>query len=126
MLKWLIKQLQKMDKETYNPDKDLPDPNQERKKIKPHVAITGFEINPDNPTEGAFAFDWNDEFIRDLRRLGYEGKKEEDLVDQWFADICKNVVMETWEQENARIDNLPDNPNLISKRKLDDDRSEYF
>jgi hypothetical protein len=126
MIKWMIKQLQKFDKETYTPNKSLPDPNHIKGKVEPHIEITGFEINPHNPAEGAFAFDWNDEFVLDLRRRGYEGKTDEAIVDNWFADICKNIVLETYEQERARIDNLPDNPNLIGKRRLDDDRNEYF
>jgi hypothetical protein len=126
MIKSLIKFLQKFDKETYNPDKNLPDPNNKYSAPVPHIECTGFMLNPDNPTEGAFSFDWNDEFVKTLRVRGYEGKTDEQIVDQWFADICRNIVLETYEQEQARIDNLPDNPNLISKRKIDDDRNEYF
>lgn len=125
MIKSLIKFLQKFDRETYTDDKKLPDPNNIKNKVEPKIEITGFEVNPENPSEGAFSFDWNAEFIQTLRQQGYEGKKDEDLVDQWFSDICKNVVLETYEQEKARLDNLPDNPNLIRRKGLGGNRNEY-
>lgn len=126
MIKWLIKTLQKFDKDTYQPDEKLPDPNRVHEKELPHIEITGFEINPDNPKEGAFAFEWNQAFILQLRTEGFQGKNDEEVVDNWFASVCKNIVMETYQQEMARIDDLPDNPNLVQRRKVDDNRNEYF
>ena len=26
---------------------------------------------------------------------------DSDLVDRWFQNVCRHVVMETWEQEQA-------------------------
>ena len=27
--------------------------------------------------------------------------KDSDIVDRWFQNVCRHVVMETWEQEEA-------------------------
>lgn len=70
-------------------------------KGEPYVAILSMDIDPENLNEGAFELDWNDKFIANLRRAGYQGNADSDLVDQWFQNVCRNVVLETWEQEQA-------------------------
>ena len=76
--------------------KDLATENGE-----PYVAIVSMDINPDNLHEGAFELDWNEKFVANLLRAGYVGKTDADVVDQWFQNVCRHVVMETWEQEQA-------------------------
>jgi hypothetical protein len=71
---------------------------------EPYVAIIKLDINPDNMHEGAFELDWNEKFIANLVRAGYQIKPnepEDAIVDRWFQTICRHVVMETWEQEEA-------------------------
>lgn len=68
---------------------------------EPYVAIVSMDINPDNLHEGAFELDWNEKFVANLLRAGYVGKTDADVVDQWFQNVCRHVVMETWEQEQA-------------------------
>jgi len=70
-------------------------------KGEPYVTILSMDVDPENLNEGAFELDWNDKFIANLRRAGYQGKQDSDLVDQWFQNVCRNVVMETYEQEQA-------------------------
>ena len=67
----------------------------------PYVAILSMDVDPENLNEGAFELDWNDKFIANLRRAGYQGKEDADLVDQWFQNVCRNVVLETYEQDEA-------------------------
>lgn len=71
---------------------------------EPYVAIISMDINPDNLHEGAFELDWNDKFIANLIRAGYQQAPQEPenvIVDRWFQNVCRHVVMETWEQEEA-------------------------
>ena len=68
---------------------------------EPYVAILGLEIDADNMHQGAFDLDWNEKFVANLLRAGYAGKTDADIVDQWFQNVCRHVVMETWEQEQA-------------------------
>ena len=71
---------------------------------KPWVAIISMDIDPNNLHQGAFELDWNDKFIFNLIRAGYQIKKEDtdaEIVDRWFQNVCRHVVMETWEQEEA-------------------------
>ena len=71
---------------------------------EPYVAILAMDIDPNNLHQGAFELDWNDKFIFNLIRAGYQIKKEDtdaEIVDRWFQNVCRHVVMETWEQEEA-------------------------
>lgn len=75
----------------------------------PYVAILSVELDPDNIGNGSFELDWNDKFIAQLVRAGYEGKTDQDLIDRWFQTICQNIVHENFEQweANQPIDKRP-------------------
>ncbi len=68
-------------------------------KGEPYVSIVGMELDPENIHQGAFELDWNDKFVADLIRAGYQGKTDADIVDQWFQSVCRNVALETFENE---------------------------
>ena len=94
--------------------KELADKNKE-----PYINIVSMDVDPENLNDGAFELDWNDIFIARLIKAGYQGKTDQALVDQWFQNICRNVVMETYEQEQAM------NPGMkTNKRDLGDGKSE--
>jgi hypothetical protein len=68
---------------------------------EPYIEILSMDVDPEDINSGAFEFDWNDKFIANLARAGYQGRTDADMVDQWFQNVCRNVVLETWEQEQA-------------------------
>lgn len=71
---------------------------------EPYVTILKFDLDPEDLRSGAFELDWNDKFIANLIRAGYQMKPDDtdsELVDRWFQNVCRNVVLETWEQEQA-------------------------
>ena len=68
---------------------------------EPYVAVLGMDVDLDNLHQGAFELDWNEIFVARLIKAGYQGKVDADIVDQWFQNVCRHVVMETWEQEQA-------------------------
>lgn len=71
-------------------------------KGEPYISVTTVELDKSNPGNGNFELDWNDTFIKDLRAAGYPGKTDEDVVDMWFRNICRNVLAETFEQDEAQ------------------------
>lgn len=71
-------------------------------KGEPYVNIIQMEISKDEPGIGSFELDWNEHFITYLRGHGYPGKRPEDVVDMWFQDVCRNIVLETFEQYEAQ------------------------
>ena len=71
---------------------------------EPYVDILSVDLDPADINNGSFELDWNDKFIFNLIRAGYQIKKEDtdaEIVDRWFQNVCRHVVMETWEQEEA-------------------------
>jgi len=93
---------------------------------EPWVSVISVELDPDNIGNGAFELDWNDKFVTNLVRAGYQsrpGEEDSAIVDRWFQDVCRNVVMENFEQWEA---NQPYDarPRVIDKRDLGDGRTE--
>ena len=73
-------------------------------KGEPYISVISVEIDPENIGNGAFELDWNDKFIANLVRAGYQQKSNEEesvIVDRWFQDVCRNVLAENYEQWEA-------------------------
>jgi hypothetical protein len=95
-------------------------------KGEPYVSIVSVELDPDNIGNGAFELDWNDKFVANLVRAGYQqkaGETDSDIVDRWFQEICKNIAQENFEQWEA---NQPygERPRVINRRDMGDGRTE--
>lgn len=91
---------------------------------EPYVAILSMEIDPDNMQQGSFELDWNDKFVANLVRAGYQMEAKDsdaDIVDRWFTAVCRNVVLETFEQYEAMN---PERDRLIKSRDIGDGRRE--
>lgn len=63
---------------------------------EPYIAVLDTHVNKDNVRNGFFELDWNEHFIVQLRQAGYgyDGDKEEEIVDRWFRDLARNVLAE--------------------------------
>jgi hypothetical protein len=83
------------------------------------VTVLDVELDPENPGNGAFELDWNEHFIKKLYKAGYRDESEEDMVDRWFQDVCRNVVLESYEKEMA------DPEQRVNRNNLGQGRSEY-
>ena len=92
-------------------------------KGEPWVSVVQVELDPDNIGNGAFELDWNEKFIINLVRAGFKGKDDADLVDQWFQDVCRNVLAENYEQWEA---NQPydSRPRVIDRKDIGGGKTE--
>lgn len=90
-------------------------------KGEPYINILSIELDPENIGNGAIELDWNDFFVAKLIRSGYQGKTDEQIVDQWFQDICRHVVLETYEQYEA---NNPRPSSGVQRKDIGGGRSE--
>jgi hypothetical protein len=109
----MIEQLKNLFKKKQPNDKEVATQRKE-----PYINIISFELNPANPNQGSFELDWNVYFIEFLRKSGYQGRDDEQIVDQWFQSICRHVVLETYEQAEANT------KQFITKNSLGGNRSE--
>ena len=74
---------------------------------EPFVTILKVDIDPNDINNGSFDLDWNDKFVINLIKAGYKIKAEDtdaDIVDRWFTQVCRNVVLEVYEQDQADPD----------------------
>ena len=90
---------------------------------EPWVQVLRIDVDPANLHQGAFELDWNEIFVARLVKAGYMIKRDDtdaEIVDRWFQNVCRHVVMETWEQEQA----IRKSGIYVQSRDLGDGRSE--
>jgi len=90
---------------------------------EPWVEIVSMDIDPMNLHQGSFELDWNEIFVARLVKAGYMKKPTDtdaEIVDRWFQNVCRHVVMETWEQEQA----IKNSGIYVQRRDIGDGRSE--
>ena len=63
-------------------------------KKEPWVNVTKMGIDDKNVSAGYFELDWNEEFIAMLYENGYVGQSDEEVVNKWFNDICRTVLIQ--------------------------------
>jgi hypothetical protein len=100
-------------------EKELADERDE-----PYVSILSMDIDPENMSTGAFELDWNDKFVANLIKAGYMMDPKDtdaDIVDRWFTNVCRNVVLETYEQYEAMN---PERDRVVKSRNIGDGRTE--
>jgi hypothetical protein len=60
-------------------------------KDEPWIGIVNSGFNPDQGIDGVFfEFDWNTKWIEYLRAHGYVGHSAEQVLDDWFSDVCRS------------------------------------
>lgn len=66
------------------------------RKGEPWVAVLETKVNPEDIRNGFFELDWNEHFIVQLKQAGYgfDGDPDEEIVDRWFRDIVRNMLVD--------------------------------
>lgn len=67
-----------------------------------------------------FQLDWNDQWVEFLRKNGYHGFSDEQVVEQWFSDVCRSQVESTEPAEP-----IPFNSGRVINRIQRDGGTEY-
>jgi hypothetical protein len=110
---------QKKDSQPTKTDKDIA-----TERGEPWVTVISMEVDPNNMQAGSFELDWNDKFVANLVRAGYQMNAKDtdsDIVDRWFTAVCRNIVLETYEQYEAMT---PERDRVVKTRNIGDGRSE--
>ena len=69
-------------------------------KGEPYVGVLKTHFNPQEPKNGFFELDWNNQFIEELLDAGYSGESAEAIVDSWF----KSIVVQMLEEDGESTD----------------------
>lgn len=95
------------------------DQNEHDKKVatlkeEPWIGIVNQGFEPEKGIGGVyFEFDWNEYWIIFLRMNGYFGNTEDQIIDQWFADVCRSQNVGVNEFDNGSI--IPFNGRVVNK-----------
>ena len=95
---------------------------------EPYVKVLDIDLDDNAPGAGFFELDFNEHFVEYLANSGYEGVEPEQIVDNWFNDLCKNIVLSELEDDDgiANSFDVTSKEGLIIQRlKTDDDTAEY-
>lgn len=71
---------------------------------EPYIKVLQVDFESTQPNVGSFELDWNDAFIRILSDAGYTGSADEAIIDAWFNDVCRNILMEDFNDQNFVAD----------------------
>ena len=63
-------------------------------KKSPYVNVLHLDVNPENAKAGYMELDWNDHFVKFLHDNGYTGESDEAVVNKWFNDVCRTVLVQ--------------------------------
>jgi len=89
-------------------------------KKEPWVAVLETHVNEQNPRNGFFELDWNEYFVLQLKVDGYYGETDEEIVDKWFSELCRNVGSEAGVNMDRRgsgyinVNNIGDGKSEVS------------
>lgn len=64
---------------------------------QPWVTVISMEFGGKKSLEGSFELDWNELFVENLKAEGYNGPTPDNIVNQWFMEVCRNVAMEEFD-----------------------------
>lgn len=64
---------------------------------EPWVTVLSMDFGGKQSLEGSFELDWNDFFVANLIKDGYQGPTPDNIVNQWFMEVCRNVAMEEFD-----------------------------
>lgn len=66
-------------------------------KGEPWVTVINMDFTKGNSLEGSFELDWNLPFVDKLVAEGYSGPTPDNIVNQWFMEVCRNVALEEFD-----------------------------
>jgi hypothetical protein len=60
----------------------------------PWVKVLQTHVDQTNPRNGFFELDWNEYFVLNLKKNGYPGSTDEEIVDGWFKVLCAGIAQD--------------------------------
>jgi hypothetical protein len=87
---------------------------------EPWVGVLQTHVAKDDLKNGFFELDWNEFFVLQLRQAGYSGSTDEEVVDKWFQELCRNIGAE----EGVNMDSR--GSGYVNRALRDDGRTEVY
>lgn len=97
-------------------------------KGEPYIKVVTMDLNTENPGTGHFELDFNEHFVEYLANAGYEGVEPDEIVDNWFSDLCRNIVLNDLEDDSGDPKSFDVNSKeglIIQRLKTGEGSAEY-
>jgi hypothetical protein len=92
-------------------------------KDEPWVGIVDNGFDPEDGVNGLyFELDWNDQWVDHLRKHGYIGVSDEQIVEQWFSDVCRSQAADNPPEPDSPV---PFNSGRVINRRRSANGTEY-
>jgi len=75
---------------------------------EPYIEIISEGVDPMGRVK--IEFDWNDAFIAHLRKNGFDGRSEEEVIEGWFQAITKSNLADFLEEDQLLAEQTRINP----------------
>ena len=95
----------------YEYDKQVAEIKQE-----PYVNVLKLDVNPENAKAGYMELDWNDHFVKFLHENGYTGENDEAVVNKWFNDVCRTVLVQEIADQDYGLEDIGDRSDVVIKQ----------
>jgi len=99
----------------YEYDKKVAEINKE-----PYVNVLKLDVNPENAKAGYMELDWNDQFVEFLHNNGYTGDSDEAVVNKWFNDVCRTVLVQEIADQDYGLQDIGDGTDVVIKQSGSD------
>tara|TARA_B100000941_G_C28500464_1_gene553825 strand:+ start:330 stop:584 length:255 start_codon:yes stop_codon:yes gene_type:complete len=63
-------------------------------KSTPDVRVIKVHLDQNDPANGFFELEWNHLFVHELKKNGYTGANDEEIVNAWFSELCYNIYQD--------------------------------
>ena len=80
------------------------------------------QVNEEDPKQGYMELDWNDEFVAMLTEKGYTGESDESVVNGWFNDVCRTVLLDEIQDQDYGMEPQRDDVIVVNKNEEDNER----
>jgi hypothetical protein len=95
-MKWLKNIFSSKGKKPDESNENIHTIEDKYKSNEPWIDVVRINMeDKNNPSTGYFELDWNTAFVNQLKEAGYSGRTEEEIVEQWFNDLCRGVISDT-------------------------------
>lgn len=64
---------------------------------EPWVNVVKMDFTAKTSLEGSFELDWNEFFVEKLQGEGYVGPTPDNIVNQWFMELCRTIALEEFD-----------------------------
>ena len=87
----------------------------------PYVNVIHLDVDPENAKAGYMELDWNDHFIAFLHENNYTGTSDDDVVNKWFNDVCRTVLLQEKADLDFGLENEQERSDVIKKSIVRDE-----